>query len=771
MSLAARIYIAFVFALGAIAFGVSLSQWSPHELFRLLCYFVLAIPAAGLKVRLPGVTGTMSVLFVLLLAAIADFGLPEAVLIGVSCVLVQCFWHAKVRPRLVQPLFTMANVAFAVWLTNAAYSYVSHVAPSLLLSVRLSLASTVFFAANTFPVSVVIALTENKPLRQVWNRGYVWTLSYYVAGATIIGVFSPFSRGFNWQLLLVILPLVYVMHRSYRLYMGQLEAERTRVSETQKHAEQVAALHGRTVEALNFATTAIQASPLAVMTLDRNRIVTSWNRMAERILGWSPEETIGSPLPFSGGMSEEVIGNLVNDTLHGRAIAGFEIRHFRRDGTPFEATIWTAPLHDASGSISGVLITIADVSDRKHLEEQLRLAQKLEAVGRLAGGVAHDFNNMLTVINGYSAMLIENLKREGIGYAVGQAEEIYSAGTRAGELVAQLLAFSRRQMIKPKPIQVVELVGNVEKMLRRVLGEDVEVRTKLDPDSGWIRADSNQMEAVLLNLATNARDAMPDGGILDIESAPVAITQEQARKNPELPHGSYCKLSVRDTGHGMDAETQQHIFEPFFTTKELGKGTGLGLSTVYGTIEQSGGHIFVTSSPGNGTTFSIYLPRFDAASSCGPAVEVSDLVRKGNETILLVEDEGSVRQMLREALSEAGYRVWEAANGADALAKWGARINEVDLVISDIVMPVMNGLKLAEEIRSLRPRMKVLFMSGHSEDLINRQSGPDLGTDLLQKPFVPQVLVRKVRETLDQTVNSARRQVPGHGFRNEIETG
>ena len=480
--------------------------------------------------------------------------------------------------------------------------------------------------------------------------------------------------------------------------------------------------------------------------------------MAERILGWSPEETIGQPLPFTDAMTGEIIESIVDETLRGRLVAGFEMKQLRRDGTPFEATVWTAPLRDSSQGISGILIMIADVSDRKRLEEQLRLSQKMEAVGRLAGGIAHDFNNMLTVINGYSAMLVENLR--GNPYAVSQAGEILSAGTRAGELISQLLAFSRRQMIRPKPIEVIQLVRDVERMLRRLVGEHIELRTNLDPDTGWIRADVNQMEAVMLNLATNAQDAMALGGVLSIETAARGHRRRESRKSLSLAPGSYVRLTVRDTGHGMDEETQQHIFEPFFTTKETGKGTGLGLSTVYGTIEQNGGRIFVESALGKGTTFSIFLPRFEAAACDRCLSGTSPTLHEGHETILLVEDENSVRHMLREALHKAGYTVWEAANGAEAIAQWGARINEIDLVVTDIVMPKMNGLRLAEELRSRRPGMKVVFMSGHSLEFINSQGVPDPAPDLLQKPFVPQVLVRKVREILDQTPNPVRSESP-----------
>jgi PAS domain S-box-containing protein len=468
--------------------------------------------------------------------------------------------------------------------------------------------------------------------------------------------------------------------------------------------------------------------------------------MAEQMFGWSKEEVTGEFLPLANGRSEEAIHTLIDRTLRGESILGIEMKQWRKDGSPFDAALWTAVLRDGEG-ISGILVTIADVSDRKRLEEQLRLSQKLEAVGRLAGGIAHDFNNLLTVINGYSSMLVETVS--GHPYASGQVEEILAAGTRAAELVSQLLTFSRRQMIKPRALDVNQFVRDVQRMLERVIGEHIELRNQLRPDAGWIHADLNQMEGVLLNLATNARDAMPDGGVLTIESGRVEVPPGGG-DNSDLAPGSYVRLIVRDTGLGMNAETKQRLFEPFFTTKPQGKGTGLGLSSVYGGVEQNHGRIFVSSEIGQGSAFSIYLPRIEApegAEAIAPAIRETS---RGTETILLVEDEAVVRRMLRAALTGAGYRVWEAANGVEAIEKWSGSLDKVDLVVTDIVMPLMNGLKLTEELRSRRPGIKVVCMSGHSEDILNRQKELDPAPDLLRKPFLPDALVRKVREVLEQ---------------------
>ena len=396
------------------------------------------------------------------------------------------------------------------------------------------------------------------------------------------------------------------------------------------------------------------------------------------------------------------------------------------------------------------MIAVADVSDRKRLEEQLRLSQKMEAVGRLAGGVAHDFNNLLTIINGYSSMLVHSLEDE--SYARTQADEILQAGNRAAELVSQLLTFSRRQVNQPKPIEINSLVQDVSKMLHRLLGEHIELKTMLQAPAGWIRADRNQMEGVLMNLATNARDAMPEGGVLSISTASVQILEGSANLGADLAPGAYVRLTVADTGIGMNAETQQHLFEPFFTTKEKGKGTGLGLSSVYGSVQHNGGKIFVSSELGKGTEFSIYLPAHEQVVTPEQAPESPKEVRRGTETVLLVEDQTPVRRMLREALSTCGYRVWEAGNGAEALENWGSRVAEIDLLITDVVMPVMNGKKLAEHLLRLRPELRVIFISGHAEDVLTTQGMLDASVDLLPKPFLPEALITKVRTVLHETL-------------------
>jgi PAS domain S-box-containing protein len=752
MSMSARLFIAVILSLGTAAIARGIELWSVQDPVRFFCYLALAIPASCLKVRLPGITGTMSVLFLFLLAGIAELGISETLVIGTTCALVQCFWHTSVRPRPIQLLFSVANIAFAVTAADAVYHWPLLISADLQAPFRLALAASVFFLVNTFPVATVIALTEGKSIAHVWPQCYCWSFPYYLIGAAIVGVFSFTNRSLDWQAWLLILPVVYVIYRSYYLYLDQLQAERRHAEDQRRHAEEVASLHGQTSSALMAAESArarleavFQASPVAVFSLNREGILMSWNAMAERMFGWAPEEVLGKPLPSAGDSTGPSGKSLVERTLAGDALSGCEAMQLRKNGTSFAAAVWTAALRDPAEASSGVLVTVADVSDRKRLEEQLHLSQKMEAIGRLAGGIAHDFNNLLTVINGYSSLLVDALRND--PYACSQAEEILNSGTRAAELVSQLLTFSRRQLIKPTPIEMNSLVRDVERMLRRLIGEHIEFRTRLAPDAGWIRADRNQMEAALMNLATNARDAMPRGGVLTVETARVEVTPTSQL---DLPAGWYVQLVVRDTGQGMDAQTQQHLFEPFFTTKATGKGTGLGLSTVYGGVEQNRGRIFVDTELGKGTSFSIYLPSFEEVNP-GPAPSVrAEEVRSGTETILLVEDETAVRRMLREALTNAGYRVWESANGVEAIEQWAERIDEVDVLVTDIVMPLMNGLKLADELTARSQRLRLVFMSGHADELINQQGVSGASPDFLAKPFAPQALVSKVREVLDR---------------------
>ncbi len=423
--------------------------------------------------------------------------------------------------------------------------------------------------------------------------------------------------------------------------------------------------------------------------------------------------------------------------------ASYERSLLRKDGAVITVEVNARALPGGS-----LLATLRDVTDRKRLEEQLRQAQKMEAVGRLAGGVAHDFNNVLTAIFGYADLLTEEFPAGSL--ARQDIEEIRKAATRAAALTRQLLAFSRQQVLAPVVLSVNDLVDDVDKMLRRLVGEDVELRLTLASDAGNVRADSGQLQQVIMNLVVNARDAMPTGGKLLIETAHAELTEQYAELRPAVIPGRYVMLAVSDTGVGMDAQTKARIFEPFFTTKEKGKGTGLGLSTVYGIVKQSGGYVWVYSEPGHGTTFKLYLPRVDApAEPQAPPREAATVT--GTETILLAEDDEILRPLTKGLLAKLGYTVLEAESADQALAVAGARQGPIHLLLADVVMPGASGRELARRLAQSRPETRVLYVSGYTDDAIVHHGMLEPGLNFLQKPFTPAALARKVREVLDAT--------------------
>jgi two-component system cell cycle sensor histidine kinase/response regulator CckA len=400
------------------------------------------------------------------------------------------------------------------------------------------------------------------------------------------------------------------------------------------------------------------------------------------------------------------------------------------------------------GLISAVTAQLGAVIHRKFLEEQLRQSQKMEAIGRLAGGVAHDFNNLLTVIIGHAFLLREEVGEGSVSSE--SAEEILESAHRAAALTRQLLAFSRREVVQPQVLNLNDVVSGMDRMLRRIVGEDIELLTSMDTPLDRVKADATQMEQVILNLVVNARDAMPDGGHVTIQTGNTTeLLDAVAAERNGVAAGNYVLLKVSDTGHGMDAETLRHIFEPFFTTKEVGQGTGLGLSTVYGIIRQAGGAIAVTSEPGSGTVFKIYLPRTEELPEPGqPATGAHK--PGGAHTILLVEDEPGVRRMVRQALRRQGYNVLEAGSAAEALQLCQRHRNSIHLLVTDVVMPHMSGRQLAQQVRSLLPRMRTLFISGYAHEVVENQKEFDAEDAFIAKPFTPEVFVGKIREVLQR---------------------
>ncbi|MEO7539387.1 MAG: PAS domain-containing protein, partial [Pyrinomonadaceae bacterium] len=471
----------------------------------------------------------------------------------------------------------------------------------------------------------------------------------------------------------------------------------------------------------------------------------SANPAMARILGFdSPEELIALRTDIRTQHYVDPACRIeLSSILENEGVAvAYECEVYKKDGTK----IWTQEniraIRDADGVFSHYEGSIEDITARRSLEDQFRQSQKMEAVGVMAGGIAHDFNNLLTAINGYSDLTLRKMKAD--DPLRPNIEQVKDAGSRAAELTSQLLAFSRKQVLKPVVHNLNSVIETIEKMLRRIIRENVELRTVLDADLGNIKADPGQVEQVIINLAVNARDAMPDGGTLKIETENVYLDNEYVSQKLAIEPGPFVRMTVTDTGVGIDATTQQHIFEPFFTTKEVGKGTGLGLSTVYGIVKQSGGDIMVYSEPGHGTTFNIYLPRVDGGVERPKWHDNTNEPPRGTETILLVEDEEVVRRLVYDILTGNGYTVLEAANGKAALEICSSYDGHIDMMLTDVIMPNMSGVELKQAVVAILPEIKVMFMSGYTYDAIADRGELDVDKAFIEKPFTPDALSRKV---------------------------
>ena len=494
----------------------------------------------------------------------------------------------------------------------------------------------------------------------------------------------------------------------------------------------------------------VEHTPLAVIEWDLQFRVVAWNAAAERIFGYSREEAMGQHGSFIVAPAfrqrvDQVWQDLLEQKGATRSTANDD--NITKDGRTISCEWYNTPLVDESGRVFGVASLVQDVTERVALEEKLRHSQKMEAIGRLAGGVAHDFNNILTVIMGYSQILTDGVPA--VGRLMDATVQIRTAAERAEEITRQLLAFSRKQVLQPRVIDLNDIMMNLDTMLRRLIGDDVEILTVPGRDLGAVKADPGQIEQVIMNLAVNARDAMPSGGTLTLETGNTELDEAYAREHPPLQPGRYVMLAVSDTGIGMDADTQAHIFEPFFTTKEVGKGTGLGLSTVYGIVKQSGGYIWVYSEPDRGTTFKIYFPRIDQPVEEVRAERRAAGMQRGTETILLVEDNEQVRQLTSSVLADCGYKVLPAASPEEGLALCRAHHPDIQLLVTDVILPGMNGPQLAEQVKQISPRTRVLYVSGYTSDAIVHYGVLDAGLWFLAKPFSLSELVAKVREVLD----------------------
>jgi PAS domain S-box-containing protein len=493
----------------------------------------------------------------------------------------------------------------------------------------------------------------------------------------------------------------------------------------------------------------VERMPLGYIAHDREHRIVEYNPAAERILGWSSAEAMGKH-PFElfvpREMRAQVSGIWSNLTGGGCSSSDAVGPAVRKDGTTVVCEWFSTSLRDGAGAITGFSVMVHDITEKVHLENQLRTAQKFESVGTLAGGIAHDFNNALTGIVGFGELL--RMRLAGDEQALHDVDEILRCAERASTLTRQLLAYARRQVMEPVNLDLSALVADLMKLIGKVMGEHVEVKTVLDKNLPTIHADRGQIEQAVMNLCLNARDAMPDGGRLMVETGGVHLEEEYIRQHPYMKPGRYVLLTVSDTGIGMDEKTRERVFDPFFTTKGPDKGTGLGLAMVYGIVKQHGGFLHLYSEPGKGTTFKLYFPVVEARPDAVPARSREEIARGGAETILLAEDEETIRSFIERTLKELGYHVLVARNGEEAIGIFREN-KEIVLAVLDVVMPRKGGKEAFEEMYRQDPQLKVIFTSGYARDGIHESSALIAGKPFLQKPFGPTILARKIREVLD----------------------
>ncbi len=527
-------------------------------------------------------------------------------------------------------------------------------------------------------------------------------------------------------------------------------SDRKRIAEELRRANE--ALHRRTAEQLgeyrSRLALIIDSSEDAILSKDLNGIITSWNKGAERIYGYTPEEVIGKHISIlTPGDRPDEMQKILQKIAEGESIEHYESVRLAKDGRRLDISISVSPMRNAAGDIVGASVIARDITDQKRAEGQLRQAQKMEAIGRLAGGVAHDFNNILGIINACTEFLRDRI--DPAAEPSVYVENIRKATERGTALTRQMLAFSRTSVIQPRILDLNERLREISKLLRPLLGDDVEILIVPRSQAAVVEADPGQLDQIVVNLAVNARDAMPRGGKFILETGAVKLDESFAEQQQAVTPGKYVLLAVSDTGSGMDEATVSRIFEPFFTTKEAGKGTGLGLATVYGIVKQSAGHIMVYSEPGHGTTFKIYLPSAEhkIGLASKPDAETVSPKRQGT-TILLVEDDEIMRSLTRKLLEEHGYTVIEADDGKTALEYVEAHPGPIDLLLTDVVMRRMSGPELAERLSASRSTLKVVYMSGYTGELMANREVIKPGVTLLEKPFSRSALLNTVHEKL-----------------------
>lgn len=503
---------------------------------------------------------------------------------------------------------------------------------------------------------------------------------------------------------------------------------------------------------------AVTQSPVSIIITDHNGTIEYVNPKFTQITGYNADEVVGKNprILKSGEITDTEYRNLWGTITSGREWHG-EMINKKKNGELFWEKVCISPIRNSDGDITHFMGIKEDISEHRQTEQehrqamaQLRQAQKMEAIGQLAGGVAHDFNNLLTIINGYSTLILNEMPTDNPFRS--EIEQILKAGERAADLTHQLLAFSRRQVLEPKVISINYLVRNLEKMLKRLIRENIILETRLSDCLGVVKADPGQVEQILMNLLVNARDALESGGVITIETANAVLDKTFVNENPGAIEGTYVMLAVHDNGVGMAEDTKRKIFEPFFTTKKQGKGTGLGLATVYGIVKQSGGYIQVVSEPGNGASFRVYLPQVDSQTD-DEVTGATEEVSTGIGTILVVEDEAGVLNLAVRTLSRRGYTVLQATSPSEASEIFESNQHLIDLVLSDVIMPEKNGPALMREFKEKRPDIKILFMSGYTDDTMLPQEITNERIAFINKPFTPDVLVGRVRDELEKRLS------------------
>ena len=708
-------------------------------------FFPVRLPYAKNKSEALTITASDTFIFAAVLLFSPEVGVTISVIDGI---LASCR-----SSKLYRAVFNYSQLSLVTFLAGHLFYMSLNADPPLsgtdvggfpYFLIMLVLWGLLYFLLNSGAVALVLSLITKNPFAEIWRQNCRWAWVTNVAGAVTAGIiFANFQRT---QLMAVgiAIPVVLVMYYAY-----QMNHERTTVLQKSKL----------------FLQSALDSLSSYIAILDEGGEIIAVNKGWLRFVG--DQYLFGSSYPVGINYVEACEAASVDWTRDGPELAGVilevvkgqrEVSRLKYDCSSDGQRHWFAvsvTRFESDGRIRVVVAheNITELRQTKEAlkesEEQLRQAQKMEAIGRLAGGVAHDFNNMLTAILGYSDLVNMQLpeydtRRESIG-------QIKKAAERAASLTRQLLAFSRKQVLRPRIINLGELVSDTEKLLRRLIGEDVNLMVSSQSDLGRVKADPGQIEQVVMNLAINARDAMPGGGELSIETSNIEVDRFYVDQHVDIKAGSYVLLVVSDNGIGMDEATRSQIFEPFFTTKELGKGTGLGLSTVYGIVKQSGGYVTVRSQPREGTSFRIYLPKVAATSAPAPARPDSRQNVLGSETILLVEDEETVRKLTRQVLENCGYSVLEASHGEQALDICDRSECTIHLMVTDIVMPSMSGPELAQHIGVLRPDTRILFTSGYAEGAMARPRMMVSADMFLAKPFTSDALARKVREVLDDS--------------------